>query len=69
MVSELGLVSVLFGIIQIKCGVGLVVEYVLAKDGTRVRFPYPAQITKTSTEMCWFLLFDVGYCESKNGAH
>ena len=26
-----------------KCGVGLVVEHVLAKDETGVRFPYPAQ--------------------------
>jgi hypothetical protein len=38
----------LFNIIAIaiicECGIGLVVEYVLAKDETRVRFPYPAQI-------------------------
>ena len=29
-------------LIYIYCGVGLVVEYVLAKDETRVRFPYAA---------------------------
>lgn len=29
------------------CGVGLVVEHVLAKDETGVRFSYPAQIIIT----------------------
>ncbi len=29
------------------CGVGLVVEHVLAKDETGVRFSYAAQVIKT----------------------
>ncbi len=32
------------------CGVGLVVEYVLAKDETRVRFPYAAH---KSSKLCY----------------
>ena len=49
------------------CGIGLVVEYVLAKDETGVRFPYPAhKIQDPGTTVLGFLYFNAGR-ESKDG--
>ena len=49
------------------CGIGLVVEHVLAKDETGVRYSYPAHKTQSSDMLVFGLLCFNAVGESKDG--